>query len=260
MLQEYLGICIVLPAFIGLLGTVLAGRVPPRLQSPAMLAVILTALLLSSFFLLGKNIHNPERHWHWLPAIGLFAGFAGGFGFRQESPWWQRLVGSIAVGSLTGWLLVPTWKDLAEQRWLIIFSLGVGTMAFTLLTDWLSRTARPLFILFCFGLASLLGAAWIGAGFSLTNARYLLLLGATSAGILLAAMLPMWLPRFNRSSMLPLLCSWLLGSLFIGAIEPNPPRFDILLLALLPLALLATANGLRMVLRRPTEQVPDARM
>lgn len=260
MLQEYFGICIVLPAFIGLVGTLLAGRISPRLQALATLSVVLAALLLSSFFLLGKHIHNPERHWHWLPAIGLFAGIVGGLSFRQQSVWWQRLLGALAVGALTGWRLVPTWKDLDDQRALLVIGLGIGTVFFTLLTEWLSRSVRPMLILFCFGLTAFLGAAWVGAGFSLTNARWLLILGSAIAGVLLASMLPIWLPRFGTSSMLPLLNSWLIGGLFIGAIEPNPPRLDILLLALLPLALLATANWLRKVLRRPTEQVPDAGM
>lgn len=260
MLQEYLGFCIVVPAFIGLIGTLLAGRLSPRMQLPVASALFLLALLVSGFLLLGKYIHNPERHWHWLPAIGLFAAIAGGFGFRQGSAFWQRLVCALAVGSLTGWLLVPTWKDLAEQRWLLISGLVVATTALILFSDWLSRSLRPLFVLFCFVIAAFLGAAWIGAGFSLTNARWLLILGSSIAGVMLAAMLPMWLPRLDAGPLLPLLCSWLLGSLFIGAIEPNPPRFDLLLIALLPLALLATASWLGKALRRPTEQAPDARM
>jgi hypothetical protein len=260
VLQEYLGFCIVVPAFIGLVGTLLAGRLRPPLQHPVAAGVVLFALLLGSFLLLGKYIHNPERHWHWLPAIGLFAGICGGIFFRQGSSPGERLIGSLAIGALTGWLLVPTWKDLADQRWLIISGLGVGTTLLVLLTDWLGRSARPLFILFCFGLTAFAGAAWIGAGFSLTNARWLLILGSTTAGIFLASMLPVWMPRFNAGSLIPLLCSWLAGSLFIGAIEPNPPRYDILLLALLPLALLATANWLRKVLHRPADQVPDAKM
>jgi hypothetical protein len=260
VLQEYLGFCILVPAFIGLIGTLLAGRLSPRMQSPVTSALVLLALLVSGFLLLGKYIHNPERHWHWLPAIGLFAAIAGGIGFRQGSAFWQRLICALAVGSLTGWLLVPTWKDLAEQRWLLISGLAVATTALILFSDWLGRSLRPLFVLFCFGIAAFLGAAWIGAGFSLTNARWLLILGSSIAGVMLAAMLPMWLPRFSTASLLPLLCSWLLGGLFIGAIEPNPPRFEMLLLALLPLALLATASWLGKTLRRPAEQVPDARM
>jgi len=258
--QEYLGFCIVVPAFIGLVGTLLAGRLSPRLQSPVASALVLLALLLSGFLLLGKNIHNPERHWHWLPAIGLFAVIAGSVGFRQGSAFWQRLVCALAVGSLTGWLLVPTWKDLVEQRWLLISGLAIATTGLILFSDRLGRSLRPLFVLLCFGIAAFLGAAWIGAGFSLTNARWLLILGSTIAGMLLAAMLPMCLPRFDMSSTLPLLCSWLLGGLFIGAIEPKPPRFEMTLIALLPLALLATASWLGTTLRRPTEQVPDSRM
>lgn len=260
MLEEYLGFCIVVPAFIGLAGTLLAGRLSPRLQSPVASSVVLLALLLSSFLLLGKNIHNPERHWHWLPAIGLFAAIFGSIGFRQNSAIWQRFACAVVVGGLTGWLLVPTWKDLAEQRWLLISGLAVATTALILLTDWLGRSLRPLFVLFCFGIAAFAGAAWIGAGFSLTNARWLLILGSTTAGIMLAAMLPIWLPRLDAGPLLPLLCSWLLGSLFIGAIEPNPPRYDILLLGILPVALLATAHWLRKVLRRPADQVPDAKL
>lgn len=260
MRQEFLGFCIVVPAFIGLIGTLLAGRLPPRLQSPIASALFLLALLLSSFLLLGKNIHNPERHWHWLPTIGLFAAITGSVGFRQRSALWQRFACALGVGGLTGWLLVPSWPALAEQRWLLILGLAVATTASTFLSDWLSRSLRPLFVLICFGIAAFVGAAWIGYGFSLANARWLLILGSTTAGVMLAAMLPIWLPRLDAGPLLPLLCSWLLGSLFIGAIEPNPPRFDLLLIALLPLALLATASWLGKTLRRPTEQVPDARM
>lgn len=260
MLQEYLGFCIVVPAFVGLVGTLLAGRLPARLQSPIASVLFLVALLLSGYLLLGKNIHSPERHSHWLPAIGLFAGVTGLLGFRSGSAWWHRLVCGLAVAAVTGWLLVPTWKDLAEQRWYLVSGLGAATLALTLLTDWLARAQRPLFVLFCFGIAAFAGAAWIGAGFSLTNARWLLILGSAIAGVVLAALLPIWLPRMDAGPLSPLLGSWLVGSLFIGAIEPNPPRFDILLLAILPLALLATANGLRKAFRRPADQVPDTRM
>lgn len=260
MLQEYLGFCVAVPAFVALVGTLLAGRLPARVQGASAAGIVLVALLLSGFMLLGKHIHNPERHWHWLPAIAVLATVVGLGTFRAGSQWWLRILGAGLVGGVGGWLLVPTWKDLADSRWLLIACLGLAIAGLILLCDWLSRWARPLFALFCFGVAAIVGAAWIGAGFSLTNARWLLILAATLGGVILAGMLPVRFPRVEVRMLLPLLCCWLLGGLFIGAIEPKPPRHEILLLGLLPPALLAAGWWLRDLFQQRVTKVPSGKM
>ncbi len=260
MLQEYLGYCLVVPAFVALVGTLVVGRFPAKWQPLGALSVILCACLLGGWLLLGKNIYQPERHWHWLPAIAVWSWLVGTLGFRPGSHWLERAIWALACGGLAGYLLVPTWADLAEQRTWLRLGLAGGIAALVLLVDWLGRTARPLLVLFSFGVAALVGAVWIGAGFSLTNSRWLLITAATVFGTLLAAMLPVATARLEVGRLLPLLASWLLGGLFIGAIEPNPPRYEILLLASLPLALLAVAVGLRTVFQRPDSDAPVAKM
>lgn len=260
MLQEYLGYCLVVPAFVALVGMLIAGRLPLNWQPPGAVTVILWACLLSGFLLLGKNLYQPERHWHWLPTIAGWSWLVGVLGFRPGSHWTERGLWALACGGLAGYLLVPTWADLAEQRiWLRVGLAGaIGLLI--LLGDWLVRSSRPLLVLVSFAAAALVGAAWIGAGYSLTNSRWLLILAAAVAGTMLAAMLPVPSARLDAGRMLPLLASWLLGGLFIGAIEPNPPRYEILFLASLPLALLAAAAGLRTVFQRPETDAPVTKM
>lgn len=94
----------------------------------------------------------------------------------------------------------------------------------------------------------------------MTNARWLLITAAALFGVVLSAMLPVARAKLEPGRILPLLSSWLLGGLFIGAIEPNPPRYEILLLATLPVALLAAALGLGAAFRRPDNDVPLAKM
>ncbi len=260
MLQEYLGYCLVVPAFIGLAGMLLAGRLPLGLQTAVGASVPLVAFVTSGFLLLGKNIHQPERNWHWLPAIAIASWLVGMIGFRASSRWPERLIWAVLLGGITGWLLVPTWKDLADQRWYLVAGMAVSLAALLLASAGLARRFSLQFLLLCFGLAAMLGAAWIGAGFSLTDARWLLIIGGTSAGMILASMLPLPRPCLSSSVFVPLLGSWLLGGLFVGAIEPNPPRYEMLLLASLPPALLGVATGLRAVFQRPSKPGPDARM
>ncbi|MCE2791158.1 MAG: hypothetical protein ACK493_06465 [Planctomycetota bacterium] len=260
MVQEYLGYCLAIPALLALVGMLIAGRLPVRWQPVGAATAILCACLLGGFFLLGKNLHQPERHWHWLPAIAVWCWLAGVAGFRAGSHWLERLFWALTCGALAGYLLVPTWSDLAEQRVYLMVGLGLATVALIMAVDWLGRASRPHFILSCFGVAALVGAAWIGAGFSLTNARWLLITAAALFGVVLSAMLPVARAKLEPGRILPLLSSWLLGGLFIGAIEPNPPRYEILLLATLPVALLAAALGLGAAFRRPDNDVPLAKM
>jgi hypothetical protein len=260
MLQEYLGYCLVLPAFVGLAGMLVSGRLPHKWQPIAVTSTVLIACLLSGFLLLGKNLYQPERHWHWLPVIAVWSWLAGIVGFRRGSHWLERTAWALACGGIAGYLLVPTWKDLADQRVWLMLGLATAVAVLILATDWLGRAARPLLVLFSFGVASLVGAAWIGAGFSLTNARWLLIATAIPGGIILAAMLPGASARLEAGRLLPLLSSWLLGGLFIGAIEPNPPHYEMLILGSLPIALLAVAAGLRTAFQRPESDVPEARM
>ncbi len=260
MLQEYLGYCLVVPLLIGLAGMLLAGRLPLGLQSLAAATAPLLAFVVSGFLLLGKNIHQPERHWHWLPALAVLSWLVGLLGFRAGSRWLERLVWSLLLGGVAAWLLVPTWKDLADQRWFLVAGLALALTGLMLATAGLGRRFSPQFLLLGFGLTAFLGAGWIGAGYSLTNARWLLITAGTSAGMILAALLPQPRPCLNCGVFVPLFAVWLLGGLFIGAIEPNPPRYEILLLAALPPILLAVANGLRGVFQGAARSGPRARM
>lgn len=260
MIQEYLGYCLAVPAFVALIGLLVTSRLPAKAQPIAAAGVFFVACLLGGFLLLGKQIHQPERHWHWMPAIALWSWLAGVIGFRPGSPWLERLLWAASCGGLAGWLLVPTWKDLADQRVYLMVGLAVAITALVMVVDRLERLNRPLLLLFSFAVAALVGAVWIGVGFSLTNTRWLLITAATIGGAILAGWLPVARARLEPGRLLPLLCCWLLGGLFIGAIEPNPPRYEILLLALLPVALLASAVGLRSVLQRADSEVPEARM
>lgn len=200
-----------------------------------LICAIGVALLVPSGLLLGGALIAPTRHSEWFGLIAV-AGLATGLiGCRRGSSGFERGLWLAVLSGLAAWCVVPGWPDLAPQRTALTVSLAAG-MGFVTVASVISVRVWPRIALGLIALVAVASAGWIAKELSLSLSRWLLIVGGVSIGLLLPDLwrgIRAWRGRPTAVRVLtvtylepaiPLLAVWLVAGLFLGWIEPNPPR------------------------------------
>jgi hypothetical protein len=181
---------------------------------------------------------RPERHWHWLPYLCLAAMVAGPVAIAPGVMIWERWLLFVLISIAAAWLLVPSWSGLQPPRpaWIAILAGGMWSLAAAL--DALPERLRgPWFLLYLM-LTAMAVAIGLAAGISLKYGQIAGIAAAALGGLLLARQPPL----ATRGLILCFMV--LVGSIaFVGCIEPQQPRFALILMPLAPLALWLFAFG-----------------
>ncbi len=101
--------------------------------------VAILAGFLTGYALLALAPWTPTAHWHWLPYALLGASVAGPIACAGSVRWFERIFLNIAVATVAGWLLVPTWEDLAPSRPVHVIAVVVCMTALAALLEPLAR-------------------------------------------------------------------------------------------------------------------------
>lgn len=241
-LVELLAYGLLVPAAVAAAGYWLGRRLfPPRIGErwAAPLAVALGVM--AAYALLPDWASLvPQRHWQWLPYLGLLAAVVGPAAQAAQRFLWWRYVIFLALAGVTAAFLVPTWPSLAPSRPISIVLLATYLFAVMALVDALPDRLYGwpflmALLLTAFGLAALLAAE-----VSIRFGQLAGMLGAALAGLAVAA-------RFTSlgdyRGTIPVFAVLAGGLAYAGAIEPELPAPALLLAAAAPLALWICARG-----------------
>lgn len=190
---------------------------------------------------------TPDKHWHWFPYVGVLAAIIGGGAAFAPLPVLDRKLLYFALGVAAAFVLVPNWPSWPESlpaRPILILRVaaysGVISAALASLPDRL-RGRGFVWILLLSAAAS---AALITSEVSLRYGNISLRAATALAGCWAASWLlfchdsngkPRW-PQLTLA-LIPLYAVLIGGGLFVAAIEPEPPKYPLLLVPATPLLL-----------------------
>jgi hypothetical protein len=232
-------------ALVWLLGRSWLARAADR----GVLALAVAVAVLAGCALLpGVTQLNPNRHYHWLPYIGLLAAVVGSLPPRSgglDAARWLLLAVAALVAA---WRLVPAWDDLWPPR---VMSIVMLAGYFLLLTALLDTLPDRLCGVALPGILTLVAAALMAVLIAAAvSARF-----AQLGGVLMGAFAGCWigglvakpsagtnLPSADKG-LFPLLAMLVGGLAYVGCIDKKPENFAMLLLPAAPLALWACAAG-----------------
>jgi hypothetical protein len=182
-------------------------------------------------FVAQTGIVAPNRHWHWLPYVGLAAALIGSWASGPPALSLRRWLPQAAVAVVAAYGLVPAWPDLVLPRAWSQALVAIGVLVLSELLQRLefrsSGTRTPVLALL---LAALALAASVTAAVSETYGRLALALAAALAG---AAAGGGW--RADGAAPLAPLYAALVGGLaYVVCIEPQPPLPGLLVIAAAP--------------------------
>jgi hypothetical protein len=179
---------------------------------------------------------RPQRHWQWLPYLALAAAAIGPIGLDSRQAAWSRSLAltSLAVGA--AYLLVPLWPNLIPPRpWsLVLVSVYLSALALA------AQSLVPRLTTGSFLALLTLGAATVAGALAIDVVRYGQLAGMAAAvlfgcGVAVAISRPV--DAVPGNGLPPLFAVLVGGSAYVGCVEPEPPRWWLLLLPALPLVL-----------------------
>jgi hypothetical protein len=236
---ELLGVGLIVPAAIAgvLAWCALQFGDARRIQLYALPAAVAVAYSVSYALLPEWAALAPERHWHWLPYLGLAAAVLGPAGLAAGRPAWTRALAMTALAVGAAYLLVPAWPDLQPPRRLSIALVAVYLSSLILAVEWLGPRVSTAWLL---GLLALGGGALTITVAALVSVRFGVL-----AAMVAGALAGCWLAcMFYRKSSLPdsrcvapLFAVLVGGAAYVGGIEPQPPLWWLLLIPAIPLAI-----------------------
>lgn len=184
---------------------------------------------------------RPERHWHWLPYLGLAAMIVGPIAAAPGVRIWQRWMLFALLSTAAAWLLVPTWSGLQPARPIWIAILASGLWVLTAALDALpQRLQGRLFLSHCL-LAAMTVAIALAAGISLKYGQVAGIAAAALAGCFVCGVFDHQ-PLATRG-LIPAFVVLVGGIAFVGCIEPQPPRYGALVMPAAPLLLWSFAFG-----------------
>lgn len=246
---EFAIYCVAAPAAVAimaawLLRVALAANIRERFSLPAAWAAgffVGYALLPDGASLL------PQRHWQWLPWLGLAAGLVG----RSSAPSYLSLIAWAILAAVSAWLLVPTWTTLWPPR-LVTFPL-LAAYLFLLMSLFgvLPNRLITRALIGYMAVSAIAVALCIAIGVSATYGRITALAAAALIGCYIAAMTPAWRPMqpdaspdsLGIRSLIPAFAVLVGGIAFVGTIEPKQPLPIIMLAPAAPLTLWLFAAG-----------------
>jgi hypothetical protein len=212
---------------------------PPPAARYAFAAATAVGFLVGSLTFPDRMPLVPERHWHWLPYLGLLAVWLGSV--PERLPWWIRWLGYAGLAAVAGAQLVPGYADLKPAWYVLTPLLAVYLFALICLLSLLPERLRGrLFI----GLLACTAAATS----VLVTAEISLRIGLFSLRIPVAiatCFVVSWLVRFPATvklqsavlALIPVFVVLVGGTAFVGAIEHSEPRWLLLFTSAAPLML-----------------------
>jgi hypothetical protein len=233
-MTEMIGAGVFAPAAIGLAVYLLLSRLLPDRASRLLVVVALLAGFLTGYLLLHEwTVLKPARHWHWLPWMGVVAGFTGSLGLRAAAPirWMLMLATSVAAA----WFLVPTWADLDPPRVVWLIAVSAGLWLLIALTDPLPPRIGGRLVLGLLGLTAATVAVMIAACVSVSYAQVAGLAACALGGVWGGICLRGRDDELAVRAAIPAAVILVGGIAFVACIETEPPQYGLLLL---PAALL----------------------
>lgn len=196
---------------------------------------------------------TPDKHWHWFPYVGALAAIIGGGAAFAPLPVLDRKLLYFALGAAAAFVLVPNWPSWPESlpaRPILILRvaayIGVISAALAFLPD----RIRGRGFVWILALSAAASAALITSEVSLRYGNISLRVATALAGCWAASWLlssedshgnPSW-PQLTLA-LIPLYAVLIGGGLFVAAIEPEPPKYPLLLAPATPLLLWLFAFG-----------------
>lgn len=188
---------------------------------------------------------RPERHWHWLPYVGVFAALIAGFSAKLATP--QRLLLYALLAGIAAWPLVPNYADLKPAKIVLVPLLAGYFVAIAGLLSQLPDRLRGKPLIGVLRLAALATAVMVISEISMR-------IGMLSLRIpfaLLCCAAPGWLlkPLAKEEvgsavlGLIPVYAVLVGGSAFVGAVELPSPKWLLLLGPATPLLLWLFAWG-----------------
>jgi hypothetical protein len=178
---ETAGYGIVVPAGLAIAVAWSLLRVLPRDIAPLVAGALRCASgFFTGFTALETGNLRPTTYWHWLPWLGAMASVVGPIGLMPRMPTVGRWVHWIAVAIGAGWLLVPTWSDLAPLREVYVAVFSGGVFLPTILLERLARMTSGNMLSLSLCASAFCGAVLMSAFVSL---RFGLLAVAAAAAI-----------------------------------------------------------------------------
>jgi hypothetical protein len=184
----------------------------------------------------------PKRHWHWIfyltPAAALVGSIASSSGLLRPERWLLAAMLAIATAPL----VVPTWADLQPRRLYCAPLLAAYVLVLAALLEPLAARRPSRTLLFYLMLSAACVAMLIAAAVSLTFSGLAAAAAAALGGVLVADCCAAGgSGGAHGLSLAYAVCVG--GWAFVGAIEPRPPLWALMLAPLAPLALWSCVAG-----------------
>jgi hypothetical protein len=183
----------------------------------------------------------PLRHWQWLAPLSMAAAVVGPLsiaaGVRRARPWvlWTLLAIAAAL------LLTPSWPRLAAGRTAIIAGLAIYFLLLIILLDTLTSRIPATVFPWSLPLTSL----WVaGLGGYFVSVTYACIAMAATAAMTAES----WATfrRGNNDWLRGMIAPFVItagGTAFVMCIAPEPPYFELLIVAASPLVLWTSILG-----------------
>jgi hypothetical protein len=207
------------------------------LASSAAVAVFVGYVLLPDWAAL-----KPERHWQWLPYVGVTAAAVSALAPTSRGLWAVRWALLTIAALIAAWKVVPDWESLYPPRTASIALLAGGMIVLAAAVEALpDRLCRPPLVTL---LSATAGGAMVAlvASVSFKFGQLAGLAAGALAGCAIACARRELSPAIVRG-LAPVAAMLIVGLAYIGCIEPEPPILAMLLLPAAPLALWLCAVG-----------------
>jgi hypothetical protein len=241
-----LGGLILIPAVTAIaMAVLLLKYLPPAAARYAFAAATAVGFLVGSFTYPDRLPLVPERHWHWLPYLGLLAVWLGSV--PERLPWWLRRLGYAGIAAIAGALLVPGYADLKPAWYVLTPLLAVYFFALICLLTLLPAQLRGRLFIGLLALTAAATSVLVTSEVSLRMGLFSLRIPVAIASCWLVS----WWFRFPKLSMLhaavlaliPVFVILVGGMAFGATISLTEPRWLLLLAPAAPLMLWLFAWG-----------------
>ncbi len=227
-------------ALIWLLRWTLIGKADDRglFASAAGAGVFLGYVLLPDWAVL-----LPERHWQWLPYVGVAAAAVSALAASSRALLAVRWLLLSAAALAAAWKLVPDWEGLVPPPTPSIVLVATGMVLLSAALEALpDRLCGPPLIAI---LALVAGGAMVALAVAV-SLKFGQLAGLIASGLAGCGLACLRRPNVSPAAvrgLIPPAVLLLVGVAYIGCIEPDPPVVALLFIPAAPLTLWAFAAG-----------------
>jgi hypothetical protein len=218
---------------------------PPATARYAFTAATAVGFLVGSLTFPDRMPLVPERHWHWLPYLGLLAVWLGSV--PERLPWWLRWLGYACLAAIAGGQLVPGYADLKPAWYVLTPLLAVYLFAIICLLSLLPERLRGRLFIGLLACTAAATSVLVTSEISLRVGLFSLRIPVAIATCFIVS----WLFHFPAEvklqsavlALIPVAVVLVGGTAFVGAIALKEPRWVLLLAPLAPLMLWLFAWG-----------------